>query len=160
MSTFEYDNAFNAHREITLITGRRIFLDSLHQSLTYRGLLAGTPCADNNDDLINRTVQEAHTLFERFSLLIEPERRSFRREPGDMDQILGNVSGDRITEWLPEITSIGSFWSFQPARDQTKCQSFLTIIWFQPHFGLPDERFVKEKLCVIDWEAHAADFDW
>ena len=160
MSKFEYSESFNAHCEIALHSGRRIFLDSLHQTRTYRGLLAGTPCATNNEELVNDALKKAEVLFEISPLLIEPERRDFRREPGDMDQIRGNVAGDRIAEWLPEITSIGLFRSFQAARDQTKCQSLLAIVWYQPHYGLPEDAFVKKKLCIIDWEAHASDFDW
>jgi hypothetical protein len=61
---------------------------------------------------------------------------------------------------FPMIACVGRFSSFQPARDESRAASELTIIWFQDEFAFPINPGIREQIRTIEWEKHAYDFDW
>lgn len=161
----EYNIAYHCHCTLRLDSGREITLDELKQSRAYAGLLEGTPDKTSND----RTIQWALDRAKRVSTslgdpyLIEPERRDYRRERGDM-QFIVDWQNDRpaemkrIPEWLPQIVCVGVFRSIRPVRDQSKDASSLTIVWFQDDFGV-DSR-AEEQLRSVDWDELATDWEY
>jgi hypothetical protein len=153
-----YDQAYHLHCKLTLITGREIILTRLRQQHTYEGLLEGLPDSEMNDREVEATLADARSwCFEGARpLLIPPERRDFLRVPGDMSS---SRSRGRTPEWLPMVSSIGSFRS-SPARDRAMHGSTLTVAWFQAEFGLPVGQHIVSALANLDWDTHASDFDW
>ncbi len=153
-----YDQPYHVHCKLTLTTGREVILTRLRQQHTYDGLLEGLPNSEMNDREIEATLADARSwcLEGAQPLLIPPERRDFLRVPGDMSS---SRSRRRTPEWLPMVSSIGTFRS-SPARDPAMHASTLTVAWFQSEFGLPIGPNVIAALAALDWDAHASDFDW
>ena len=160
----EFDPVYNLHCSLRLHCGRIVILDKLIQSRTYSGLLLGTPDKESNDEKIRTLLDK--TRNERFCeaepYLIEPERRDYCRQVGDMQFTLEQqkdrpIECRRIPEWLPFVECIGLFHSLA-ARDQTKDGSALTIVWFQKDFGF-DEKAI-EDLRSVDWDRYAVDFEY
>jgi hypothetical protein len=89
--------------------------------------------------------------------ILAPRRRAHLREPGDMANIL--AIGGRVAEWLPMVTCVGVFKDVFPARDKTKDQSYLKILWYQDDFAPPIDDAVFEQIRFIDWDALAWDVE-
>lgn len=65
------------------------------------------------------------------------------------------VARHRISEYLPEVGSIGFFRSSPMGKDPDHDSSTLTIAWFQDDFGVSPETVAA--ISEIDWGAHAQD---
>jgi hypothetical protein len=161
----EYNRANNIHCMLRLTTGREIALKALTQSQTYEGMLEGTPAQRSNDRRIEWALTYVRELCSSIGepCLVSPARRAFRKEPGDMDQVLEMQRElppeiRRIPEWLPEVRCIGMFESFSPARDQTMDASSLTVVWFQDEFGIDSDALAR--ICEIDWDQYAVDWSF
>ena len=161
----EFNTAYNCHCSLRLATGRVITLDKLSQARAYAGLLEGTPNKASNDHSIQWVLERAKgdngSLGE--PILVPPERRDYFREPGDMQSVIDRqhdrpASIKHSPEWLPQIVCVGVFRSIQPARDNTKEASSLTIVWYQDDFGLDLE--AAERLRTVDWDRHATDWEY
>jgi len=161
----EFDIAYNVHCSIRLQSGRKITLDRLTQSLAYASLLEGTPNKKSNDHSIRGALDRARRAHGALGepYLIEPERRDYFREKGDMQCVLERQR-DRpaelkhIPEWLPPVECIGVCHSTTPARDRTKDASSLTVVWYQDDFGIDDRAI--ELVRLVDWDRHATDWDY
>jgi hypothetical protein len=161
----EFDISFNCHCLLRLATGREIVLDKYTQSRTYSGLLEGTPNKRSNDDTIQWALEDARQDSDVLGApyLIEPERRDYLREQGDMQFVIDRQH-DRpeimrhIPEWLPQIECVGIFHSFRPARDTTKDASSLTIVWYQDDFGF--DSGAVDQLRMVDWDRYATDWEY
>src|SRR5262245_9612650 len=125
----EYNVAYHLHCQVVLRSGRAITLEGLHQTMTYAGLLEGTPDAESNDWHMNGALRDPmeNSMRGVKPALISPPRRDYLRSPGDMARI---GSPHHIPEWLPMVTCIGSFKSITTARDSSKDLSVLTVVWF------------------------------
>lgn len=161
----EFDDSYNCHCILQLASGREIILDKLTQSRTYAGLLEGTPNRKSNDLsirwLLQRIARENPEMAE--SYLIEPQRRDYFLDPGDMQADIDRqrdrpVELKHIPEWLPPIVCVGEFRSLQPARDNTKHASSLIVVWYQDDFGL--DSVATEPLRLVDWEKLATDWEY
>ena len=138
--------------ELGLLSGKGIHLRELWQYLTYDGLLEGLPTEEMNE----RTLQH---LLARYKdrpypgapYLIRPTQRridSSQRDPYPF----GNPSA------LPRVTCISRFESRDAALDQPF--SGLVVIWFQQEFAFPIDPAVVTQIETIDWQEHAAHYDW
>ena len=160
----DFDNAYNVHCSLRLISGREIILDRITLSRTYAGLLEGTPNERSNDLSIKWAMDRVRRDAPQGQLhLIEPERRDYFRHPGDMQSVLDRqqerpLELKHIPEWLPQIECVAEFHSIGPVRDSTKDASSLTILWYQNDFGL-DEVSI-ERLRNVDWDQHATDWEY
>lgn len=161
----EFDDTYGCHCSLILHSGWNIVLDALTQLRTYAGLLEGVPTKWSNDESIKwhveRTEQNPSCLGK--PLLINPERRDYRREPGDMQLFIDRQSSRRdesryVPEWLPPIVCVGDFRAIHPVRDETKDGSSLFIIWFQDDFGFDAQ--AVDRLRTINWERHATDWNY
>lgn len=138
--------------ELGLLSGTRIHLREFWQYLTYDGQLEGLPTEEMNE-------QELQHLLARYkdqpypgaSYLIRPTER--RIEYSDTDPYpFGTPSA------LPGVTCISRFESREFASDQPF--SGLVVIWFQQEFAFPIDPAVVTQIETIDWQEHAAHWDW
>ena len=161
----KFNDVYNVHCELTLDTGRGITLDTFLQRRTYAGLQVGTPNKDSNDQAFEWHLDFARGLPDCVGEphLIPPPRRDYHVTPGDMQSVLDRQS-DRppnmlhIPEWVPDVYSVGVFHSLSPARNDAKDFSTLTILWYQPDFGVDTE--AMQQIRVVDWKALATDQEW
>ncbi len=156
----EYNTAYHLHCEIELPCGRHVILEELQQRQTYAGLLEGTPFATSNNRNIQRALDIASTRSINVAkpYLIDPVRRDYLREPGDMDDV--HTFDGRAPEWLPMVRCIGSFKSFPPARNTQMHGSHLVIVWYQAEFGPPIDDIAVSQIKAINWNSVAADFEY
>jgi uncharacterized protein (TIGR02996 family) len=136
------------HADFKLNTGQTIGLNSLRQSLTYAGLLMGTPSREINDSMhIEWALQAARNVRDGTRVhLIEPKRRDYDRIPGDMESITNDL---HVVEWLPAVTCIGVFGD---------AYSELAIVWFQEEYALPIEKSALSQIKALDWKNAARHF--
>ena len=123
-------------------------------------MLGGHPSDTSNDWMIEKAVEDVeknHCLGGGKAYLIQPQRRDYMREPGDMKEII--ESRTRKVEWLPLVRCVGVFSSFRPARDQSKDVSYLTILWFQDAFAMPIAQDVLNQIKATNWNELATDLD-
>lgn len=134
--------------------GHLIRLRDWHQYFVYAGTLCGVP-PDPEDHLI-AALKTAQRLFPEFGarpILLEPvfHGATFKTRPGSEPYPYPLI-------WLPKVCSIALFESARPARDPAGVFSALVIIWFQEHYGLPDEVYLRSELQRHDWAVHAVDW--
>jgi hypothetical protein len=157
--SFDYSIAYHCHCSIELNSGVSITLKSLTQRMTYAGLLAGIPTSQLNHKLIQGVLENSGRtsgMTGNKPFLVQPRRRDFLRQPGDMDS---SRSDGRTAEWLPMITCIGEFHSSAPASNPDMDASSLTIVWFQDEYAVPIAEVVMDSIKCIDWNSHADDFE-
>jgi hypothetical protein len=138
---------------IELQSGRRISLDSLTQSRTYAGLLEGLPTVEMSQRIIDRLIAT------------ERERGWWVGEPYLIPPVFTPLEFWREKLYpfgepaaIPQITCVGRFRSFPPARDPEAHYSELTVIWFQDQFAFPLHPGILEHLRLLDWDRLARDF--
>lgn len=153
----EYNTAFHLHCEVALNSGRSILLIRLTQWMTYDGLLEGTPYPEMNDRLVDHLMKSGaeQAVNGGAPYLIEPKRRDYLRQPGDMAD--RRTLRNRPVEWLPLVSSIGVFTS-NAVSDNPICHSLLPFVWFQSEYGPPDEE-TTVAIRSVDWERYAVDFE-
>ena len=156
--TLEYDETSRCHRKLILNSGRGIWLDSLHQQMTYSGLLVGFPDKEFNDEQINRHLEHATDNFTHGlrSHLITPPRRDYEGEPAD----LGEFLPARINpEFLPAVCCMACFFGLTTPRNPDMHLSFLTVVWYQDDFAMPIDASVLVQLRSLDWDSIANDVE-
>ena len=164
--SLDYESAYHCHSSIALDCGVRIILKSIRQSMTYRGLLEGVPDSDLNGRLMNSAREEGQRLSINRGMpyLVLPERRDYLSTPGDMDD-LGEGGGllsafrGRKPEWLPVVNCMAEFECLS-AKNPNMDASSLVIIWFQDEYALPLSEAALRSIKVLDWHAHAIDYEY
>lgn len=136
--------------EFRLLTGRLIRLTAIHQWGTYSGLLEGIPTKELNQRHIRYTIDEARTHHHFEPYLIQPVESPI--EYGGKYRFGTPAS-------IPDITCIGVFNCFDPARDKSMDGSTLPVVWFQPDFAFPIDEVVQQQIIAMDWETLASDFN-
>jgi len=146
--------------KVVLGSGRSVTLVAIHQEMTYRGLVEGTPRRQVNDACIRDAIQEARQLClpGASPVLIPPAKRGYHRRPGDMDKSR-SLSGEPA-EFLPSITCIGIFDDALPAHDANKDYSELTIVWYQDRYAFPIDKTVVTQIRALEWDTLATDGDY
>jgi uncharacterized protein (TIGR02996 family) len=140
--------------EICLRSGRAVSLRALRQFRVYEGLLEGLPTTQLNQQIIDELLaQEREGPAGGEPYLIRPVETPLEY-PRDRPYPFGQPRG------LPPIACVGRFHSFQPAREPWRHYSELVVIWFQAEFALPIDPQVWEQFLSIDWDQHAADYDY
>lgn len=139
----------------TLPTGRLIKLKRLYQFDVYGGMLAGMP-NDPERHLI-QAVKVAKQYFPDHGMMpvvLEPVFHAGHVTRKKRD------GGEIPVPWLklPEVCTVAEFDSNEPARGEDEIYSSVLAIWFQDHYGLPDDAQTLEQLKHLDWEK--CGYDW
>jgi hypothetical protein len=100
-----------------------------------------------NQQIIQRILQEEG------GHLISPEEEKLTY-PGNRPYPFGHPAR------IPSVACVGCFRSYQPARTASGDFSQLVVVWFQDNFALPIDPKVWLQLLAIDWDRHAADYDY
>lgn len=161
----EFDEIYNAHCELKLDSGRSITLDTFVQNRTYAGLQVGHPNKESNDMTIEWHLEYARKLPNTVGdpFLIFPTRRDYRVSADDMQHVIDRQADHppdmmHIPEWMPEIYTVATFHSIVPTRNSDKDWSALTVLWYQPDFGL--DSHAMKPIRSVDWDHLATDLEW
>ena len=163
----DFDEIYNVTSSLTQNSGRKLTLKSFEQSHTYAGMLEGTPNRKSNNCGIEIDLKYAAQY--RFAMgspyLIEPMRRDYLRQPGDMDHIRERTSQypaewGRDPEWLPLVRCIGCLFSSPTSKNPTKDMSSLTVLWYQNDFAYPIDDDILSVLRSLDWDRLATQFEY
>lgn len=134
-----------------LCDGRVIVLTDLHQNMSYEGCLFGMP----------------HPYL-AFAAALDMTRLNFPwydSEPVVLPPVKyagSYVKGYYREDWMtiPLVCSIACFTSDSPARDSTKDNSSLVVIWFQDRFGLDLDARTVNQIQGLDWNGIAWDSEY
>lgn len=137
--------------QLVLRSGRLIHLASIHQYLTYGGLLVGMPDKERNDrkieEILRTATADLYSLGEPF--LVPPVRRPLRSGSRDLPTA--------TYERLPDVVCKAVFHSDElNTPDFDDVYSSLVVVWFQDKFALPIDTDVQVAIEQIDWEQVAA----
>ncbi len=142
----------HARMNIHQASGRTLSMGRLSQWRTYDGLLAGIPDKEINLPRVGELLDQARKLAvagcEVF--LIEPVLKV-----RELDRGGENV----VEERLPAISCAARFDSgaLTPSGEP---YSSLVVAWFQEAFGVPTDGDILRQIADIDWERHAAEWNW
>jgi hypothetical protein len=138
--------------QITLNSGREIYLQDLNQSHSYAGLLLGLPNREYNLDLIRQfrqtAMKEMHT---RYVFVVTPPVLDFV----DADGEKRTRSRRGPVERIPDIACTARFYSSGVVREGDEDIAFasvMTVVWFQETFALPIDEMAMEHIKAIDWD--------
>lgn len=139
---------------LTLPTGRQIRLNRIYQFGTYSGTLCGSP--NYPERYLIQAVKMAKQIFPDHGM-----------PPAVLEPVLQTgVSPKRREDepaqepWLqlPMVCTLAEFDSNEPARDEYEVYSSVLVIWFQDHYGMPEDVRTLEQLGNLDWEKYG--YDW
>ena len=139
---------------LTQPDGRRIRLHTLYQYDVYGGMLCGLPGTPEYSFIQAAKAAKRHfPNHEMPPVILEPVFHAGHVFRKDRE---GNTE---YRPWLklPEVCVIGLFDSSSPARDGGGASSVL-VIWFQEHYGLPDDEHTLDQLRNLDWARHGQDW--
>ena len=133
--------------------GRKLTVETVHQAYIYAGALLGGLMAPS--DYIVQAIASAEALYpnERSAPVILPPTLY----AGTRAWVSQGVPEREDWVSLPRVRCVAGLFSTKPARDQTEVFSSAVVIWFQDHFGLPDER-VQSQLVNLNWSEIASDW--
>jgi len=128
--------------DVSLASGRLVRVERFGFSWTYEGLLEGLPNARLNQQIIKRALSAASRDRKDGACLLTP---AMAEEDGGL--------------YLPEVCCHAELSS--SALDASKDGSRLLVVWFAPpFFAEPLATFIQRSLRDLDWEEHAADFEY
>lgn len=131
--------------ELTLKTGRNVYVRSLLVGRTYEGLLMGVP----NESMIPKEIHRIRRT----------SRRAFGVRPCHVLSV-PTVVGSRGEMRLPPKYVAADCWSYEPAQDETRDASALAVIWFQEEFPPILSPANEATFQAMPWDSDAQDFDW
>ncbi len=139
--------------KINQTNGRQLIMQSLYQENIYADSLLGALRHPNDYLLESIARAEALYPYEKSAPIILPPPLYWGRKTIMVDGI------DKGYEWmsLPRVRCMAELLSTKPALNHSEPFSSAIVIWFQEHFGMPDEQ-VQSQLQAIDWESKA--FNW
>jgi len=143
---------------ITLLDGREIRLDSLHQFKTYEGVLCGLPVHPYyNERELSAAIRKAKHIFKaeaQTPWIVPPEMQRVTVVNRALDEIEKRTGrrppARQEVDFLPPVCSIGLFSSEVITNEVYGSRSELIVIWFQDAFGLPDSD-ESGRLREIPW---------
>jgi hypothetical protein len=139
-----------SQRDLTLNSGREIFIQELRQYVFYEGVLEGVPTPEINRQRLEELVAREQAKWGSVPFLVEPAERILPQKPGR----------SRVQALLPAIACVARFGSFEPARDRNADASELLVVWFQDDLAFPIVADVLESIQQVAWEQLARDFEY
>ena len=128
--------------EIELNCGITMRLVALNQHYTYEGVLEGLPTTKKNAFEIETALEAASGHWGAKPHLIQPIET-----PIELDHKY--PFGDPAS--IPSVVSLGRWRSrHQPDGEKFGCTE-LSIVWFQPEFGIPSDDLTITELKNLDW---------
>lgn len=132
---------------------RELIVQSLHQQNIYAGSLLGG--LRYPTDYLLESIARAEELYPhgKSAPILLPPSLYWGRKIMMVDGV------DKGYEWmtLPRVRCIAELFCSKPARDNDQPFSSALVIWFQEHFGMPDQQ-VQQQLQAIDWKKQASDW--
>ncbi len=121
----------------------KICLRALHQSLTYAGVLEGSPTQYANQRIVEKKVKNARKLFGDFRPhVIAPREEVINLTDEDLD---------RTIFVLPAVCCIASFEANYPTKPDAGSYSELTVVWFQGDWAYPMQDEIVSALRSLPW---------
>jgi hypothetical protein len=153
---------------IELADGRKILLEELVQSQTYRSLILGVPNPEADGRIIESALEEARATFGKAAkpYLIQPVKAAFavhrqKHKLGKEGLKEGGAVEQHRGERLPLVTCLASFSCRQTLEPPEGLglfdYSIATIVWFQDAFAMPIAPAVLAEIRRLDWAQIAAD---
>jgi len=128
--------------EIELDCGITMGLVALNQYYTYEGVLEGLPTTKKNAYQIKTAVASAEDHWGAQPHLIQPTETPIEL---DHEYPIG------VRASIPGVVCLGRWRSrYQTAGEEFGCTE-LSIVWFQPEFGLPSDESTLSSLKELDW---------
>ena len=133
--------------------GRKLLVQAVHQEFIYAGALLGGLYPPS--EYLVQAISRAEKLYphEKSAPVILPPTLY----AGTRAWVSNGVPEQEDWVSLPRVRCIAGLFSTKPARDENEVFSSAVVIWFQDHFGLPDEQ-VQAQLEKLDWSAIASDW--
>ncbi|MDO9050533.1 MAG: hypothetical protein Q7U70_03465 [Methylotenera sp.] len=130
--------------------GRKLIVQCLHQENIYADSLLGG--LRYPSDYLLESIARAEVLYPsvKSDPIILPPPLYWGRKDIMVDGV------DKGYEWmtLPRVCCMAELLSTNPTLNHTELFSSAIVIWFQEHFGMPDDQ-VQAKLQSLDWETKA-----
>ena len=145
---------------ITLNSGRIITLHEIYQDLTYSSQLEGLPNELKNKEIVPNAIKTAKQKLYEATIphIIRPVEKPIITKISDfMKEYYKKLGIDGPSE-LPRIQCIANFES--DCIDSNYCFSYLTIIWFQNKWIMPIDKYILEKIKLINWDKYAQDANY
>lgn len=143
---------------LTLLTGREVRLGAFYQQDTNRGMLCGLPLPHVREGQLEAATNSATRIFQ----LIDGD--CVHILPPALFHYTANLAHPKdppnICELdaLPPVCSMAEFWSNSPVRHQAHVYSSLHVVWFQDHYGLPNDPSVIDLMKAMPWDDLANDW--
>jgi hypothetical protein len=136
--------------------GRKVELESLHQSYIYAGDLLGAMLhPEKHIAWIRKKAAALYPSIKAPAVVIPPVLFEYSVEVRPRRLVAPEQDIGPVT--LPRVAVIAELSSHTPARDHAECFSSLVVIWFQEKFGdAPAE--IQQQVAELDWNELA--FDW
>ena len=131
--------------EIYLESGPRIYLFALIQYNVYEGMLEGLPTKEKNKCSIENAQKKAEEMWQEDSHLIVPPEITIEVD----DYPFGTPAS------IPSVASLGRWRSDNEERGDDYGACELTLVWFQPNFGVPNDEVALQSIQRINWGKHA-----
>ena len=131
--------------DLTLLSGERIWANSLHCESTYAHVWAGLPDHDSNDRYLTHFRGRLERIFHGpFPVhVVEPVRHV--PDPDDRTE-LGTV-----------VESLPKYW-FAAECYEGGMRTCLAVVWFQDEpFPIPSDQ-ARAQLEALDWAKYAEEF--
>lgn len=139
------------HFQLILKENIKVMITSIHQEITYDGLLEGYPCEKVNTMILHNTKIKAGNLFFMDEIyMIEPFIKVNRNQSGSFGKMME----------LPMVTCMATLMCREVFRDQDKHFSALTVIWFQDQYAFPIQEDILEKITAVPFKEVCGEFDY
>jgi len=141
-------NIYNLYPAIKLLSGEKIYLQSISLSHTYSGLLCGSP----NEHMNNDILLDIHEQYSEGLFVIEPKVALM----SENDFFGRNVPGhdNKIQISLIPPVKVEVLFECYDGESTT----YLNIVWFQDEFLATISTAIEGVIQKLDWNSKACEF--
>ncbi len=150
--------------ELELQGGRVIRLDQLYQMRTYGTVIEGWPTPSQNQAMVDHARKRAERVLHNMApvLVLEPDDRPIPVPPSVVLKC-GEYLQARPLLDIPHVACI-SLWDCDEGLSGTDperswMKSWLTVVHFQDQYALPFDPLAILRICSIDWDAVAENYE-
>jgi hypothetical protein len=130
---------------------KRIFIESIYQFHTYRGLFSGMPNERINKQILEYSYRKAtedsfcgkaHMLYPKQTAIPIKDERTYKETPMA----------------LPDITCIAELRYYKPLTNPDRFMSCMCVVWFQDNYAFPIQDNVLQQFLNLRWSSVAIDY--